>query len=298
MNGGTSQWFVFVDGGDHVGPVALDLLARGIVAGKVPRDAQVACGEAKDWRAVLEFPELVAAMDSARSRDPNALAPLVPDAPGTDTDMTEVMKRDDDLAAAFDDITRKKKPSAAPKPPPASRSGGPPSVGPQSVSRASSAAVAPLAPRVPSIPPEPIRPTAPSVPPPPDAPSAALAPPPARATSPSVPPRTPSVPPFPIAPPPTGAPPVMVPSVPPPPVALIPSAPPPMNASVIAAPVTSPMPLTASAPPPGTSPKKDEPKKPALDPRLMMLLPLGIFGVFAFLSLLVVIYALVTKSYQ
>ena len=46
---------------------------------------------------------------------------------------------------------------------------------------------------------------------------------------------------------------------------------------------------------PAEDPTKDEPKKPAVDPKLAMLLPTATFGVFAFLSIVVLVYALVAK---
>jgi hypothetical protein len=68
---------------------------------------------------------------------------------------------------------------------------------------------------------------------------------------------------------------------------------------------TEPLPQPPSFAPPAQSPSnapppfvaavaaKEEPKKPVVDPKLTLLLPLGIFGVFVVLSLFVVVYALV-----
>jgi hypothetical protein len=294
MNGGSNDWFVYVDGGDHVGPVTIDLLARGLAAGRVPKDAQVARGKADEWRPALTFPELVAAMEEASARDGAQLPPLVPEAPHTEPEMTEVMKRDDDMAKAFGNIEKKRMSSGPPKAPLAPRISNP------DVPRPPSGA--PSAPRVPSAPPAPppgpVRLPMQSTPPPPGAlPPSAPPPPP-----PPVRPTMQSTPPPPFAAPPT--PPPFAPSPMPPVTAMIgqaptvPSAPPPPLAP--SAPVAPP-PIVASAPPPAEAKKeekKDAPKPPVIDPKLQLIIPLGIFGVFAFLSLILTLIALITKSYQ
>jgi hypothetical protein len=54
--------------------------------------------------------------------------------------------------------------------------------------------------------------------------------------------------------------------------------------------VAPPSPPAAEA-----KPAADAPKKPLVDPKLALLLPLGVFGAFAVLTLFVVLYALVIR---
>jgi hypothetical protein len=57
------QWFVLAESSDEaVGPVSADQIARGILAGKVPRDAYVACEGDPGWREILDVPEVVGAL--------------------------------------------------------------------------------------------------------------------------------------------------------------------------------------------------------------------------------------------
>ena len=64
-------------------------------------------------------------------------------------------------------------------------------------------------------------------------------------------------------------------------------------------PPAPPMPALATAPPPAPiadAKKPDEPRQaPIVDPKLALLLPLGAFGAFAVLTLVVVFYALVIR---
>ena len=91
-----NDWFVFHDSGDHVGPVTIDLLAKGIVAGRVPRDARIARGAASgDWQPATAVPELVARLGELEGGNTVAdIRPLVPDDPGTAPDLTEIMRRE------------------------------------------------------------------------------------------------------------------------------------------------------------------------------------------------------------
>ena len=83
-NGASSQrigvldeWYVYQEGGAHLGPVTLDLLARGIASGKVPRTAfagPAGCGE---WHGVLEYPQIVAAL-AAVEKSPDATIQMAP----------------------------------------------------------------------------------------------------------------------------------------------------------------------------------------------------------------------------
>jgi hypothetical protein len=58
------EWYVWVEGGDAVGPVSANQIARGILAGKVPRDAQVARHGDDAWFEVLDSGAVVAALKS------------------------------------------------------------------------------------------------------------------------------------------------------------------------------------------------------------------------------------------
>ena len=55
-------WYVCVEDGAPVGPVSADQIARGILAGKVPRDAYVARAGDGGWREILDTREIVAAL--------------------------------------------------------------------------------------------------------------------------------------------------------------------------------------------------------------------------------------------
>ena len=57
-------WHVFVEGGDPIGPVTADQIARGIRAGKVPADASVRHDSETFWKDLLDAPELVAALNA------------------------------------------------------------------------------------------------------------------------------------------------------------------------------------------------------------------------------------------
>jgi hypothetical protein len=96
-----AQYYVFnaadAAGKSHVGPVSADLIARGVVAGKLPEDALVAPVGDSRWAPLSTFADLTDALRNARTRDssmrpipmpssskmplPPALAPLPPSAP-------------------------------------------------------------------------------------------------------------------------------------------------------------------------------------------------------------------------
>lgn len=61
------EWYVYQDSGAHVGPVTLDQLARGIAAGKVPRNAFAGLAGDGQWRAVLEYPQVSSALQALQS---------------------------------------------------------------------------------------------------------------------------------------------------------------------------------------------------------------------------------------
>jgi hypothetical protein len=56
------EWYVSVGEGEPVGPVSTELVARGIVAGKVPRTAYVARVGDEIWQDVLDVPEIFEAV--------------------------------------------------------------------------------------------------------------------------------------------------------------------------------------------------------------------------------------------
>jgi hypothetical protein len=65
-------WHVCVDGGDSVGPVSANQLARGVRAGKVPSHARIRHETDTFWSDLLDVPAIVAAIKqvSAASEPP------------------------------------------------------------------------------------------------------------------------------------------------------------------------------------------------------------------------------------
>jgi hypothetical protein len=64
MNAATEEryWYVWIEGGDVVGPVSLNQLARGLKAGKVPSDASIQRHGDVWWSGVLDAPEVIQAL--------------------------------------------------------------------------------------------------------------------------------------------------------------------------------------------------------------------------------------------
>jgi hypothetical protein len=56
------MWMVWVEGGDPVGPVSAEQIARGIRAGKVPPDASVQREGDVFWSGVLDESDIIAAL--------------------------------------------------------------------------------------------------------------------------------------------------------------------------------------------------------------------------------------------
>jgi hypothetical protein len=56
------EWYVCIPEGKAVGPVTTDLLVRGILADKVPRNAFVARPGDDGWTELLDVPEIVHAL--------------------------------------------------------------------------------------------------------------------------------------------------------------------------------------------------------------------------------------------
>jgi hypothetical protein len=55
-------WHVWVEGGEPVGPVSADQIARGIRAGKIPSDASVRHEDDPFWSDFYDVPDIVAAL--------------------------------------------------------------------------------------------------------------------------------------------------------------------------------------------------------------------------------------------
>ena len=78
------HWFVYQLDGNYIGPVTSEQLARGVIAGKVPRDAHVASPGDSEWLGVLTVPEIAAEVRRLEStREPVGARPIqsVPPAP-------------------------------------------------------------------------------------------------------------------------------------------------------------------------------------------------------------------------
>jgi uncharacterized protein DUF4339 len=57
-----AEWYVKVGDDEPVGPVSANQIARGVKAGKIPEDAEVARMGATYWEEVFESPAVVAAL--------------------------------------------------------------------------------------------------------------------------------------------------------------------------------------------------------------------------------------------
>jgi hypothetical protein len=81
------EWYVCTRGGDPVGPVSTDLIARGIIAGKVPRSALVARVGDSVWQRALRVPEITTALEvaalAAKIPAPSGVRGILPDPVGT-----------------------------------------------------------------------------------------------------------------------------------------------------------------------------------------------------------------------
>jgi hypothetical protein len=56
------MWMVWVEGGEPVGPVSAEQIARGIRAGKVPAEASIQREGDVFWADVLDEPDIIAAL--------------------------------------------------------------------------------------------------------------------------------------------------------------------------------------------------------------------------------------------
>jgi hypothetical protein len=59
-----AAWMVWVEGGDPVGPVSADQIARGIRTKRVPPDASVQRLGDVFWSGILDEPEVIQALKS------------------------------------------------------------------------------------------------------------------------------------------------------------------------------------------------------------------------------------------
>ena len=77
-------WEVFVEGGEVVGPVSADQIARGMRAGKVPADASIRRANETFWSDLLDVPEIVSALKavSQETELPPAPSPESGSSPG------------------------------------------------------------------------------------------------------------------------------------------------------------------------------------------------------------------------
>lgn len=90
---GMKDWYVFQADGHHIGPVSTELLARGIVAGKVPAGAHVgAVGDAQWWplQDVSEISRAVEALRASGVVVERAPMPSIPPAPAPPDDAPTV----------------------------------------------------------------------------------------------------------------------------------------------------------------------------------------------------------------
>jgi hypothetical protein len=113
------DWYVYQGEGNPVGPLTADLIARGIIAGKVSREAFVACQGDAQWLGVMLTPEITQALEALeRSGAPVPPRPIntIPPAPPPPAD-----EKPEDLKPLFEPATRPEPPldiAAALAPPP------------------------------------------------------------------------------------------------------------------------------------------------------------------------------------
>lgn len=77
------DWYVYQADGNHIGPVSTDLLARGIIAGKVPRDAHLGARGDTQWYPLLSIPEIQQTIASLQGQNvgPRPMSSVPPTAP-------------------------------------------------------------------------------------------------------------------------------------------------------------------------------------------------------------------------
>ena len=57
-----SQWLVYVEGGEVVGPVSANQVARAIKAGRIPSDASIQAVGEVFWTGLFDEPVVIAAL--------------------------------------------------------------------------------------------------------------------------------------------------------------------------------------------------------------------------------------------
>lgn len=303
-NTGERAYYVYQDSGQHVGPVTAELLAKGIATGKVPRDAHVGAVGDSQWHPVLSVPEVtskLAELEAAHAPRPPAQAPP---SPGTEPDVTNIMVRDEDIEAMRAQSRASSKAPVAPAAPKMASAPKMPAV----------SAGAPLPPKTQPPPP-------PAAPSPPMAPQASVAPSPPMAPQPAVPPFAPAAaqtammspaPPAvaipapasfnfqdqaPASMPPTNPQPLPM-GVAPSPMGAQPAPPAPATAPYLGQPPASMAPAVPAAAEPKKEEKKEEKKDdkpPVVDPKVAILLPLGVFAVFGVIGLILLVIGVVKR---
>ena len=71
-------WHVWIEGGEPVGPVSADQLARGIRAGRVPSDASIRHETETFWSDLLDVPAVVLALKAVTAESEAPPPPLAP----------------------------------------------------------------------------------------------------------------------------------------------------------------------------------------------------------------------------
>jgi hypothetical protein len=294
-----NQFYVYSTDNNHVGPVNAELIARGVLAGRVPDDAYVAPVGSTNWVPMQSIAELTEAIRTARST-PSSMRPTAL-ANGTPSVMPPPPPVPRDLMNGPTVVAPQN-----PGPGPNAQTGVQTVVSPGPIAAVSNGAPNPFAPATTVASPAP----APVAPAPATQLSAAAANGPTSAGPTSVPPaslqpQAPQPQPQPAPVPhaagpasngfmqaspgfaPIQAPPA-VPAMTPAPAPVTPQpGPAPAAAAAVASPSISP------TPPKGGEEKKEE-KKPVLDPRFKYL-PLAIFGAFAIIGVIETAIVLITR---
>ncbi len=73
-----TQWYVYRDGGDTVGPVTTAQLSAGIRAGKVPLDSYVCVAGSNQWQPMDQVPDFAGAVRTVAERAVQGRPPVAP----------------------------------------------------------------------------------------------------------------------------------------------------------------------------------------------------------------------------
>jgi hypothetical protein len=82
-----AEFYVWSESGEPVGPVSVDQIARGILAGRVPLQAFVTRPGETEWRKVLETREIVRALELS-----------------SEVETIDVLDEEEELVEVFDDV--------------------------------------------------------------------------------------------------------------------------------------------------------------------------------------------------